>query len=404
MTGTPRGADGPRPDRRIGVRALTLAVGVTVSGMIPGWLIGGLAVQLREDLEFDEFRLGLTAAVFFAASAIGSLPGSRLVERVGWRRGAALTSTISIVGLLLVAGLVQTWPALLVALVLLGLGNSMGQPAANLLLARTVVVGRRALAFGVKQSAVPLAATIVGVAVPLFAVAFGWRWTFVLMSSVGLAMLLLIPRGRTARATGAARGVAQDTVGDAPKPALLLLAAASGFGTSAINMLLAFLVTYAVLVGFGPGQAGWILGAVSGSAVVIRILLGWLGDRWTRGHLRLVIAMMVAGATGFLLLALTVTPSLVVIGAVLCGALGWSWNGLFILKVVEEFRSAPAAASGYILGANYVGGTVGPMLFGLLVSTSGYRTAWLFAGSFMLIAAWFALLGRRALQAAHAAA
>lgn len=382
----------------MGTRALTLAVGVTVAGMIPGWLIGGLAVQLREEFLFDEFRLGLTAATFFAASAVASIPGSRLVERVGWRRGAMLTSTISVAGLLLVATAVRSWPMLLTAMVFLGLGNSMSQPSANLLLARTVLVGRRALAFGIKQSAVPLAATIVGVAVPLVAVTFGWRPTFAALALVGLAILVVLP-GSGALAPDAplpARTGRQPR--DAPKPALLRLAAASGFGTSAINILLAFLVSYAVLVGLSPGQAGWLFGGVSGSAVVIRVVLGWLGDRHTGGHLRFIIIMMVAGASGFLLLALSPTPAVVVVGAVLCGALGWSWNGLFILRIVDEFRSAPAAASGYVLGANYVGGVVGPLAFGAIVSQSSYRVGWLFAGSLMLFAAWFARRGRETLR------
>lgn len=386
----------------MGARALTLAVGVTVAGMLPGWLIGGLAVQLRAEFLFDEFRLGLTAATFFAASAVASIPGSRLVERVGWRRGAMLTSTISIVGLLLVAGAVGSWPMLLVAMVFLGLGNSMGQPSANLLLARTVLVGRRALAFGIKQSAVPLAAAIVGVAVPLVAITFGWRTTFAVMALVGFGVLAALPSSGALAPDGAMAPRRGRGPHDAPKPALLLLSAASGFGTSAINILLAFLVSYAVLVGFAPGQAGWLLGGVSGSAVAIRIVLGWLGDRHTSGHLRLVIVMMVAGASGFLLLAFSPVPGLVALGAVLCGALGWSWNGLFILRVVEEFRSAPAAASGYILSANYVGGVAGPLLFGAVVTQWGYRPAWLFAGSLMLVAAWFAQLGRTALRDAHA--
>ena len=382
----------------MGGRALTLAVGVTVAGMLPGWLIGGLAVQLRAEFLFDEFRLGLTAATFFAASALASIPGSRLVERVGWRRGAALTSLVSIVGLVTIAALVRSWPMLLAAMVLLGLGNSLGQPSANLLLARSVLVGRRALAFGIKQSAVPLAATIVGVAVPVIAVTFGWRATFLTMALVGaLVLLLLLGSGAVApdRPMGARRGRATR---DAPKPALLRLSAASGFGTSALNILLAFLVTYAVLMGLTPGQAGWLLGGVSGSAVVIRVILGWLGDRHTSGHLRLIIVMMISGASGFIMLALASAPALVVLGAVLCGALGWSWNGLFILRVVEEFRSAPAAASGYILGANYVGGVVGPLMFGAIVTRYGYRPGWLFAGSLMLFAAWFAQIGRTALR------
>jgi MFS family permease len=361
-------------------------------------LIGGLAVQLRAEFLFDEFRLGLTAATFFAASAIASIPGSRLVERVGWRRGAALTSLVSIVGLVTVAALVRSWPMLLAAMVLLGLGNSLGQPSANLLLARSVMVGRRALAFGIKQSAVPLASTIAGVAVPLIAITFGWRATFLTMALVGTAMLLLLLGSKNVAPDRPMAPRQGRTTRDAPKPALLRLAAASGFGTSAINVVISFLVTYAVVVGLTPGQAGWLLGGVSGSAAVIRIALGWFGDRHTSGHLRFIIAMMIAGASGFLLLAFASAPELVVLGAVLCGALGWSWNGLFILRVIEEFRSAPAAASGYVLGANYAGGVVGPLMFGMIVSRFGYRPGWLFASLLMLFAAWFAQLGRTALR------
>jgi predicted MFS family arabinose efflux permease len=88
-----------------------------------------------------------------------------------------------------------------------------------------------------------------------------------------------------------------------------------------------------------------------------------------------------------------------VAGAVLAYVLGWSWPGLFNLAIVRANPSAPGAATGITQTGTYIGGVLGPLLFGWAVEAVGYPPAWLGSGAAALVGAVMILLGRRALVA-----
>ena len=75
-------------------------------------------------------------------------------------------------------------------------GNTLrlAQPAANLLLARAVPADRQGLAFGIKQSAIPAAAMLGGLAVPSIALTWGWRWAFAAGGAFALMSAVTVPR------------------------------------------------------------------------------------------------------------------------------------------------------------------------------------------------------------------
>jgi MFS family permease len=113
------------------------AVLATAMGAMPVFLLGGLAVQVRADLAFTESQLGLAVTVFFAVSALGSAPAGRVVESIGIPRAMATTAVLTALGLLTMS-VATSWVVLLAALSVGAAGNAFAQPAANLLLARTV--------------------------------------------------------------------------------------------------------------------------------------------------------------------------------------------------------------------------------------------------------------------------
>jgi MFS family permease len=147
-----------------------LAVAVATAGVVPAFLTGGLAVQIRAEFGFGEGALGLAVAVFFAVSALASVASGRLVERVGSFLGMRLAAAVSAV-----SALAGSWWGLVACLVIGGLGNSISHPATHLFLARKVGEGRQGLAFGVKQAAIPAATLLAGLAVPSIATTVGWR-------------------------------------------------------------------------------------------------------------------------------------------------------------------------------------------------------------------------------------
>ncbi|MGH2744723.1 MAG: MFS transporter, partial [Thermoleophilaceae bacterium] len=51
--------------------------------MLPGFLVGALALQIRGDLDVSVAAVAAGVTVFFAAGAVGAGPGGRLAERLG---------------------------------------------------------------------------------------------------------------------------------------------------------------------------------------------------------------------------------------------------------------------------------------------------------------------------------
>lgn len=383
-------------------RPVLLAVAVATATVLPAFLTGGLAVQVRGDLGFGEAALGLAVAIFFITSSVLSAPLGRVVERIGAHRGMRLAAAGSAASLLGVAVLAGSWSGLVACLLLGGLANAVSHPATHLYLAREVPAGRLGLSFGIKQSAIPAATLLAGLAVPAVALTFGWRWAFAGGAALALAVALLAPAGEVPAGSGGRR-LKEARVGDVRAAPLILLALGIGLGSTAATPLGAFTVESAVASGIGEGYAGLLLALGSAVGIVVRVSLGRLADGMSGGRLRLVAAMLGVGVIGFALLA-TGAGSLLVLGTVLAFGAGWGWPGLFNFAVVRTNPGAPAAATGITQTGASGGAALGPLLFGVVVQASSYGVAWIFCGAMALAALVAILLGRRMVLRDRAAA
>src|SRR5688500_8852087 len=150
--------DGALPEHEVlNRRPVLLAVAVVTATVLPAFLTGGLAVQVRGELDFGAAALGLAVAAFFVTSSLASAAMGRVVERTGFHSGMRLAAIGGAASLLGVALLARSWTGLVACLVLGGLANAVSHPAANLSLAREVPAGRQGLSFGIKQAAIPVA-------------------------------------------------------------------------------------------------------------------------------------------------------------------------------------------------------------------------------------------------------
>ena len=61
--------DNPVRSKNSSARSVLLAVAVATAGVVPAFLTGGLAVQIRAEFGFGEGALGLAVAVFFRVRA-----------------------------------------------------------------------------------------------------------------------------------------------------------------------------------------------------------------------------------------------------------------------------------------------------------------------------------------------
>lgn len=390
MTGVP---DPPRSGLRITVGAVT----TTTACVIPVFLVGGLAVQMGADLDFSPAGLGLAVAVYFAVSALSSVPAGALVEHLGARTTARAGIVIAAGCLVAIALAARTYPALVALLAAGAVANSLGQLASNAALSQ-VRARRRGLSFGLKQAAIPAATLLAGLSVPALGLTLGWRWAFGVAALAAAAAWPLVAPGPPSRRAAALAGGAGRPRGDTATGALMVIGAAVALGAGAAGALGIFLVDSAVDRGIAPGLAGLTLTLGSVACIAGRVGAGWLADRRrAHGDLFTVVVQFVVGAGGLALLAVPGQAALLV-GVLLGFGFGWAFPGLVNFAVVQLHPQAPAAATSITQTGVYAGGFAGPLVFGSAAATFGYPATWLSAGAVLLVAAMLMLVARRMLR------
>lgn len=378
-------------------RTIAVAAGGSVLGVIPVFLVGSLAVFVRDDLDFGQTQLGIAVSVFFLSSAASAIPGGRLTERLGARKallGAAGVSGIAMIGIGILA---MSWTGLMAWLVLAGIANGVAQPAGNLALARGVTGGRRGLAFGIKQSSIPAATLLAGAAVPIIALTVGWRWGFIGGALGAVVIALIMPRDAYVSPTARSGKALRD--GDSPILPLVVLATAATCGASVGTSLASFYVEGTVTAGFSAGFSGVMLVVGSASGILSRLAIGWYADKRVRGHLILVSMLLGFGGMGFVALAMSATfPALLLPGTILGFAAGWGWPGLFNFVVVRLNPNAPAAATAITQTGVFLGGVTGPVAFGAVAENVSFQVAWFLAAGLQVFGAILIIAARRMLR------
>jgi predicted MFS family arabinose efflux permease len=255
------------------VRAGASALSTTIACSLPVFLVGGLAVQISDELRFSPAGLGVAVSVYFGVSALASVPAGRVVERYGSTavaRGAVLLASAC---LLAIAVAARSLVGLVTLLALGAAANALGQLASNSVLARNVPTRRQGLSFGVKQAAIPVSTLLAGAAVPVVALTLGWRWAFVLAAVGAAAAWTVVPVEDPSARPSTDRGATRAT------GALVVLGAAATLAAGAANALSTFLVDASVARGVAPGAAGLALTLGGAVCVLARIAGGWQADR-----------------------------------------------------------------------------------------------------------------------------
>lgn len=387
-------------NERTHLSALTVAVaaGLATLGGLPVFLFGALAVLIRNELGFSEERLGLAVAVFFAVAALGSLPAGRIADRFGARNSLRAGVGATAVGMAGMAA-AQDWMQLTLTLGFTGLGHAVIQVATNLLLSHAVPARMQGLAFGIKQSAIPLATLLAGVAVPLVGLSVGWRWAYA-GGAAAAAICALLQFGGNRKV--AVQGKRWEPELRVPRRKLTTLAIGVGLGAGAANAYGAFLVAFATDTGLPVGRAGMLLATVSLVGMAVRVGVGRLADLRAAVDLRVVAAMLATGAMALAILSMAESDSALLWAASALGfAGGWGWPGLLTFIVAKKNPDAPAAATGVTQSGIFAGAVAGPLLFGFAVSALSYQAAWTAAATAQLLAAFLVLVVQRSMKTAE---
>ncbi len=377
--------------RRAAARRLGVALMTTSAGALPVFLTSALILQISADLGFEVERLGIGVGVYFLAGVATSILMGRLSEHLGPANALRLGGVLSALCLLLIAT-ARDLVTLSACLLLGGVCNALCQPAANLYVTRTIPSSRRGLALALKQSAIPAATLVGGLAVPLVALTIGWRWSFVICAAVAAATAAAVP-------SVASLGPAKDShVSEAaPLAAMLLLAATVGLGAAAAGCVASFAVAGAVRIGIADASAGWLVAFGSVLAITTRVTLGYRADFRRGGHLAIVGWMLLLGAFGAVGLR-SQSVAIFVASVPFVFSAGWGWPGLFNLAVITNNSSAPGAATGFTQTGTYLGAALGPMLFGLVADRYSWSIAWSLVPVFFVLAALCAVAARAGLR------
>jgi MFS family permease len=374
---------------------MALGGAVTVACILPVFLTGALAVQLMGELSFGSAGLGMAVALWRATGAAASPLLGRWCDGLGAIRSIRIATTISTIAALVVALTADRWAVLVAWLMLGGIGHALGQPAANRLLTNVVRAGRLGTAFGIKQSAPPVASMLAGISVPLVAAIWGWRWAYVIAAVIATIVGLAAGKPRTPRQRRA-RGAGRRPRLEARR-LIVLLAVAFGMGTSTSSAVTTFYVDATVRGGATAELAGTMLAIASVAAIASRVSCGVISDRLDGGHLKLCAGLLGAGALGIAMLSLGDTTAMA-IGGLIALAGTWGFNGVFWYALMRAFPRSPGTVTGALAPGALLGSTAGPLGFGLLVELAGYAVSWLVVSGFALVAAIAMVLGARGLS------
>lgn len=345
-----------------------------------------VAPILTEERGIAPATIGYLAAVSVVGSMLFLVAGSPLMDRAGSARTLQIGLVLGAVGCGL--AMVPTETALLLSVLLIGLGYGPSSPAGSDILQRYSPPRHRSLIFSIKQAGVPAGGILAGILLPPAVAWHGLEGGILISVALTLAVVVLIqplrrrvdPEGGSLRGLRLSEFLAPDNL---TKP-IRSLRTTRGLTKLALCGLclavsqgawLAFLVTILVAkVGLTLVEAGWLFAVMQVCAVGGRVLLGWIADRTRAGTTTLRVVAVVSAVTSLALAFVTPDWSMTALTA-LCGVAGltvMSWNGV---QIAEVARLSPAGqvrdvAAGATL-VLFIGYVLGPAGCALLIELTG---------------------------------
>ncbi len=369
---------------------MVATLGVQTLVALSLFVVPVIAPRAAADLGVDPALVGAYTALAFGVGIVTSLASGDLVRRWGAVRTSQTCLLLSAGASLLAA--TGSLPLFALSAALLGAAFGPETPASSHLLARVTPPARRPLVFSLKQTGNQYGGMAAGFFMPTVALSYGWQAgmaALAVLSIVAAALLEPVRRrydddivpGAPLKLAGFGRALAL-VIGNGPLRRLAIV----GIAFASVQLCLTtFLVSYGVTsLGLSLTAAGAAVAVAQTAGLVGRIGWGAVCGRWCSTRALLVALGLVMSAAGALLaLAAPDWPFWAL--AVVCALYGLTasgWNGIFLAEVAylaPEGRTGEA--TGGMIAVSFCGLVVGPLLFGLAVSSGpGY------AGGYALMA------------------
>ncbi len=351
-------------------------------------LIPPLFPWLMADFGLTFTQVGTTTALFFIVSGIGQAISGFIVDHLGARRVLFAGITLFAVAAVTL-GLANSYPMLMLAAAIAGLGNCVFHPVDFTLLNRNVSAIRLGHAFSVHGLCGNLGWALAPVFLSGLAVAFGWRTAAFSASGVALlALVILFLRRATLRESPlhtepAPAGEVPSIFAFLYSPAVWMcflffflttsaFGALQNFAPSALQHLYAFSIA-----GGASALTAFLLGGAAG------IVVGGFLASGSDAHDRFIAAGLATAALIALAIA-TGVPSWSIVPLMAVGGFGSGLAGPSRDMLVRRAATAQFGerAFGRVYGFVYSGLDTGlamaPLVFGPLMDAGQF--AWIFGG------------------------
>lgn len=357
---------------RIGILLSAHAVGTLHSVSILA-----LAPVIRPDLGLSFAEFGLLMTAYSAGQVTGSVPSGAYVDRVGVGWGLVTACAILCTGAVILTQADGHNLALL-AMLVVGWGYSLTNPATARGVLEWFPPNRRATAIGVKQTGVPVGGVLAAGTLVLSAY-MAWQtiiWIIIgatIANALICATLVQKPKPRGSDKANLFVEIYR-LFGDRNLGALFL---ASGFLNTGQYNFFTYLTSFMRDAAQASQElASLTLGIAQAVSAVGRIGWGALSDTMFRGRRKwLTVGVCVAAALFFVAMAAAGRMQAAGLGmgvAVLLGLTIASYATLMQTMSVEAVPSENAgAALGYTSLGSHTGAMVGPPVFGAVIDATG---------------------------------
>jgi MFS transporter, ACS family, hexuronate transporter len=357
---------------------------------------------IQRNIPISNAQFALLQAAFLATYALLYAGGGKFLDTVGTKVGFAVSMTWWSVACAL-HGFAHSLALLVLARLLLGMGEGAAFPAATRVIAEWLPATERATAMGIINAGTALGSVLAPPLIGLILLLGSWRYIFFFAASLGLAWAagwLVIYRQPAELALHGIAGAA------ATIPWLRLLSSSRVLGLVGAKFLsdsawffcLFWLPKYLYDArGFDVKQVSyfaWIPYAASGLGSFAG---GWFSSRLLRrGHSLNFSRKLPLGLSAALMPAVILVPHVSVSFALLLFSIAFfgqqSWSGLIMTLPTDVF---PLASVGSVAGLIGFGGAMGGAIFNLaagqlLTYGAGYGTLFAVVGSLHAVA--FAIL------------
>jgi MFS transporter, ACS family, D-galactonate transporter len=384
---TPLQSDRPHLSFDLARVALLLSISVLINYVDRGTLSIAAPI-LKDDLHLSGSQLGILLSSFFWTYALFQIVSGWLVDRfeVNWLLALGVfvwsVATLS-------TGLIHGFTLLLIARLILGIGESVAYPSYNKIIAKHFQASLRGRANGLISAgwaAGPALGTLVG---GLLIARVGWRLFFVVLGAASVLWLLpwakWMPRGQGLATSSAVQ----------PASILEILKQRSAWGTFAglfcFNYLWYFLITwlpfYLVRQRNFSLQSMSLVGSAAFFALAISVTAsGWGADRWiiSSGNPTVVLktfcgAGLAIASISFVAVFLVTDHAIAMAILILsCVALGMCSPNLWTMT---QILAGPQTAGRWAGLENFCGnlaGIIAPIVVGRVLDLTG-QFFWAFA-------------------------